>query len=58
MTSEASAREHNFFSPYSYSNAHEWFADAFAEVVMSDLERKTYSGSLAFSEWLKPRFHP
>jgi len=56
--SEASAREHNFFSAYSYSNAHEWFADAFAEVVMSDLERKTFVGSVSFAEWLKPHFRP
>jgi hypothetical protein len=48
------ARQHNFFSAYSYSNAHEWFADAFAEVIMASVLKKNFDGSLAFSQWLRP----
>lgn len=47
------ARQHNFFSNYSYSNAHEWFADAFAEMVTAPLAGQPFGGSPAFSEWVR-----
>jgi hypothetical protein len=53
--SATEARRHNFFTAYSYSNAHEWFANAFAEVLIASVYQKKFEGSLDFSEWLKPQ---
>jgi len=46
------AVKNNFFSDYAYKNAHEWFAEAFAESLVA--ENAPIDGNFSFAKWLKP----
>ncbi|MBY0314747.1 MAG: hypothetical protein K2Q26_04470 [Bdellovibrionales bacterium] len=49
--SKEKAHQNYFFTNYSYSNAHEWFADAFAKSILPSMAQKERPGS--FERWLK-----
>jgi hypothetical protein len=50
--SEDLAKENAFLEPYSYVNAHEWFADAFADALVAKVKRRQALVPQRFVTWL------
>lgn len=46
------AKKNNFVSDYSYTNAHEWFAEAFAESILMQSKIIPSRSSNTFDRWL------